>query len=230
MDWSRSHVSARKGVRLNGSEREIAQRSLNLGNARRRAALPASGRISDRRRRNRGGDHRQRHSGRRHPGTSPQAAEWTPRELRHSFVSLLSSAGIPIKDIAHLVGHANTRTTEKVYCKELRPVLRRGAKAMDDLFNAHRAASEPPLCPPRPARTKQSGEMTLMRLEPDQEKSWVEFRELEPLTSSMPWWPGRRKKRAASVVGMLGRASGTTSIQPGSPSVFPPLRMATVSW
>jgi integrase len=61
-----------------------------------------------------------------------RAEEWTPRELRHSFVSLLSSAGIPIEDIAHLVGHANTRTTEKVYRKELRPVLRRGAKAMDD--------------------------------------------------------------------------------------------------
>jgi site-specific recombinase XerD len=42
-----------------------------------------------------------------------QAEEWTPRELRHSFVSLLSSAGIPIEDIAHLVGHANTRTTER---------------------------------------------------------------------------------------------------------------------
>jgi integrase len=77
-----------------------------------------------------------------------QAEEWTPRELRHSFVSLLSSAGIPIEDIAHLVGHANTRTTEKVYRKELRPVLRRGAKAMDDLFNAHRAASEHPNLPP----------------------------------------------------------------------------------
>jgi len=34
------------------------------------------------------------------------AEEWTPQELRHSFVSLLSSAGIPIEDIAHLVGHA----------------------------------------------------------------------------------------------------------------------------
>jgi site-specific recombinase XerD len=77
-----------------------------------------------------------------------QADEWTPRELRHSFVSLLSSAGIPIEDIAHLVGHANTRTTEKVYRKELRPVLRRGAKAMDDLFEAHQKASEPPNLPP----------------------------------------------------------------------------------
>jgi integrase len=78
-----------------------------------------------------------------------RAEEWTPRELRHSFVSLLSSAGIPIEDIAHLVGHANTRTTEKVYRKELRPVLRRGAKAMDDLFKAHHEASEPPTLAPR---------------------------------------------------------------------------------
>ena len=76
-----------------------------------------------------------------------QAEEWTPRELRHSFVSLLSSAGLPIEDIAHLVGHANTRTTEKVYRKELRPVLRRGAKAMDDIFKAHREASEPRAAP-----------------------------------------------------------------------------------
>jgi integrase len=81
--------------------------------------------------------------------TSHLAEEWTPRELRHSFVSLLSSAGIPIEDIAHLVGHANTRTTEKVYRKELRPVLRRGAKAMDDLFKAHHEqSSEPPTLPP----------------------------------------------------------------------------------
>jgi len=77
-----------------------------------------------------------------------QAEEWTPRELRHSFVSLLSSAGIPIEDIAHLAGHANTRTTEKVYRKDLRPVLTRGAKAMDDIFKAHREASEPPTLPP----------------------------------------------------------------------------------
>jgi integrase len=73
--------------------------------------------------------------------------EWTPQELRHSFVSLQSSAGIPIEDIAHLVGHMNTRTTEKVYRKELLPVLRRGAKMMDDLFKAHHEASEPPICP-----------------------------------------------------------------------------------
>ena len=83
-----------------------------------------------------------------------QAGRWTPRELRHSFVSLLSSAGIPIEDIAHLVGHANTRTTEKVYRKELRPVLTRGARAMDEIFRAHREAAMPPVLPPAPAATQ----------------------------------------------------------------------------
>lgn len=38
--------------------------------------------------------------------------EWTPRELRQSFVSLWSSTGMPIEDISHLVGHASTKVTE----------------------------------------------------------------------------------------------------------------------
>ena len=46
---------------------------------------------------------------------------WTPRELRHSFVSLMSSSGVPVEEIARLAGHANTRTTEVVYRRDLRP-------------------------------------------------------------------------------------------------------------
>ena len=65
-------------------------------------------------------------------GLDPQM--WTPRELRHSFVSLLSRSGMPIEDISHLVGHASTNVTEKVYRKELRPVLTKGARAMDEIF------------------------------------------------------------------------------------------------
>jgi integrase len=57
------------------------------------------------------------------------AAKWTPRGLRHSFVSLLSSSGVPIEDIARLVGHATTTVTEPVYRKELRPVISRRAQA-----------------------------------------------------------------------------------------------------
>jgi integrase len=59
---------------------------------------------------------------------------WTPRELRHSFVSLLSSSGVRVEEIARLAGHSNTRTTEVVYRRELRPVLTTGAEAMDKIF------------------------------------------------------------------------------------------------
>jgi integrase len=61
-------------------------------------------------------------------------ADWTPRELRHSFVSLLSDAGVPIEKIARLVGHTGTATTELVYCKQIRPVVTGGAQVMDSLF------------------------------------------------------------------------------------------------
>jgi integrase len=61
---------------------------------------------------------------------------WTPRELRTSFVSLLSHRGVSIEEIARLVGHASTRTTEIVYRRELRPVITTGAEIMDQLFTA----------------------------------------------------------------------------------------------
>ncbi|MEU8642037.1 site-specific integrase [Streptomyces sp. NPDC048674] len=60
--------------------------------------------------------------------------EWTPRELRHSFVSLLSDHGIPLERIALLVGHSSQATTEAVYRKQLRPVITQGAEAMDEIF------------------------------------------------------------------------------------------------
>lgn len=61
---------------------------------------------------------------------------WTPRELRTSFVSLMSHRGVSIEEIAHVVGHASTRTTEVVYRRELRPVITTGAETMDDIFRA----------------------------------------------------------------------------------------------
>ncbi|MHA6796426.1 site-specific integrase [Pseudonocardia bannensis] len=65
-------------------------------------------------------------------GLDPTA--WTPRELRHSFVSLLSESGVPLEQISRLVGHSGTAVTEAVYRKQLKPVLDEGATAMDDLF------------------------------------------------------------------------------------------------
>jgi integrase len=42
------------------------------------------------------------------------ASEWTPRELRHPFVSVLSDAGVPVEQISQLVGHSGTTVTELV--------------------------------------------------------------------------------------------------------------------
>lgn len=65
-------------------------------------------------------------------GLDPKA--WTPRELRHSFVSLMSDAGVPLEEIARLVGHRGTIVTEAVYRKQLRPVITEGAETMDRIF------------------------------------------------------------------------------------------------
>jgi integrase len=60
--------------------------------------------------------------------------QWTPRELRHSFVSLLSDADVPIEHISRLVGHSSTTTTETIYREQIRPVIVHGADVMDRLF------------------------------------------------------------------------------------------------
>ncbi len=60
--------------------------------------------------------------------------DWTPRELRTSFVSLLSASGVPVEEIARLAGHSSSRTTEVIYRREIRPVLIKGAEVMDQLF------------------------------------------------------------------------------------------------
>jgi integrase len=66
---------------------------------------------------------------------------WTPRELRTSFVSLMSHHGVSIEEIARLVGHSSTRTTEVVYRRELRPVITTGAEIMDEIFAGQRPVS-----------------------------------------------------------------------------------------
>lgn len=62
--------------------------------------------------------------------------DWTPRELRHSFVSLLSDSGMSLEQIADLCGHSGTTVTESVYRHQLRPVLLGGAVAVDRIFDA----------------------------------------------------------------------------------------------
>ncbi|MEV5888395.1 tyrosine-type recombinase/integrase [Nonomuraea fuscirosea] len=60
--------------------------------------------------------------------------DWTPRELCHSFVSIMSDQGVPIETIADLVGHAGTSVTETVYRHHLKPVITKGAHTMNTVF------------------------------------------------------------------------------------------------
>jgi integrase len=75
--------------------------------------------------------------------------EWAPRELRHSFVSILSAHGVRIEDISDLVGHSGTTVTETVYRHEIRPALTTGATAMDKILAKER--TYPRLPPGEPA-------------------------------------------------------------------------------
>ena len=60
--------------------------------------------------------------------------DWVPREMRHTFVSVLSANGVPVESIALLAGHERTATTESVYRHEIRPALTQGAEVMDKIF------------------------------------------------------------------------------------------------
>jgi integrase len=61
-------------------------------------------------------------------------SRWVPKELRTSFVSMMSYHGVPVEEIARLAGHASSRTTEVIYRRELRPVITTGAEVMDQIF------------------------------------------------------------------------------------------------
>ena len=61
--------------------------------------------------------------------------DWVPRELRHTFVSIMSAGGVPVEEIARVAGHKQTSITELVYRRELRPVITTGAEVMDKVFS-----------------------------------------------------------------------------------------------
>ncbi len=66
--------------------------------------------------------------------TAGVGADWAPREMRHTFGSVLSAHDVPVESIALLVGHDRTATTELVYRHEIRPALTQGAEVMDQIF------------------------------------------------------------------------------------------------
>jgi len=62
---------------------------------------------------------------------------WAPRELRHSFVSILSAHDVRLEDISDLVGHSSTSVTEMVYRHEIRPALTDSATAVNRILKAN---------------------------------------------------------------------------------------------
>jgi site-specific recombinase XerD len=80
-------------------------------------------------------DHNVRRQFRKITEAAGLGSAWVPRELRHTFVSLLSAHGVPVEAIALLAGHNQTATTELVYRHQLVPALTRGAEVMDQIFS-----------------------------------------------------------------------------------------------
>lgn len=64
---------------------------------------------------------------------SADLGPWHPHELRHSAASILSASGVPLEEVADLLGHDGTRMTALVYRHAITPSIR-AAKAMGDLL------------------------------------------------------------------------------------------------
>lgn len=62
-------------------------------------------------------------------------SEVTPYVLRHTGATLLVAAGIPLRQVAGLLGHSELRTTE-IYAKHSPRFLRDAAEMLDELFGA----------------------------------------------------------------------------------------------
>ncbi len=60
--------------------------------------------------------------------------QWYPHELRHSAASLLSAAGVPLEQVADVLGHASTRVTSQTYRHATTPTVEAGAEPMDRLL------------------------------------------------------------------------------------------------
>jgi integrase len=56
---------------------------------------------------------------------------YAPREMRHTFVSVLSDSGMSIEEIADAVGHTNSYITKTVYRHQLRDEISAAATAWD---------------------------------------------------------------------------------------------------
>jgi integrase len=64
---------------------------------------------------------------------SADLGRWHPHELRHSAASLLSAAGVPLEEVADVLGHDGTRMTALVYRHATTPTVK-AARVMGDIL------------------------------------------------------------------------------------------------
>jgi integrase len=67
-------------------------------------------------------------------------SDWHAHEQRHTFVSVLSDAGIDIEAIADAVGHVNSTVTRVVYRHQIADKVTHAAEAMDQIFGTGSSA------------------------------------------------------------------------------------------
>jgi integrase len=64
----------------------------------------------------------------------PDGRPFQPRELRTTFVTLMSHSGVALEVISDLVGHRNSRITREVYRRQLAGQVQPAATVMDAIF------------------------------------------------------------------------------------------------
>jgi integrase len=61
---------------------------------------------------------------------------WHPHELRHSAISLLLAAGVPLEIVSEVVGHSSIRITKDIYGHLEERQRAVAAQAMESVFSA----------------------------------------------------------------------------------------------
>ena len=74
--------------------------------------------------------------------------QWHPHELRHSAASLLSAAGVPLEEVADVLGHTSTRVTSATYRHRTTPAVEAAAAPMEALFGDPLSGCDPAASPP----------------------------------------------------------------------------------
>ncbi len=67
-----------------------------------------------------------------------------PHLLRHTAVSLLSAAGVPLEQVADVAGHATTAMTEGVYRHPVAESVSAHVAVMDRVLGPDDGGAEPP--------------------------------------------------------------------------------------